>query len=88
MYIYCVKSFYYFDSILAILTYFCRYIFHSYDSVFTGIDMVEWLLNERIVNNVEEAVDYGQTLLEGRIVSHVSGEHNFHNDNYYYKFIE
>ena len=50
--------------------------------------MVNWLLDEKIVNNVEEAVDYGQTLLEGRILSHVSGEHNFHNDNYYYKFVD
>ena len=64
----------------------CRFYFQSYDSVFTGIDLVDWLIDEGIVNSVDEAVDYGQTLLEGRVLVHVTREHNFHYESYFYKF--
>lgn len=58
-----------------------------YRSVFTGTELVEWLLVEGLSDSKDEAEDYGKSLLEGRVISHVLEEHYFHNENYFYKFI-
>ena len=36
----------------------------------------------------EEAVEYGHSLMLGRVIAHVANEHYFHDDNYFYKFLE
>ena len=49
--------------------------------------MVDWLIGQDIVSTREEAVDYGETLLEGRVIVHVMEEHYFHDENFFYKFL-
>ena len=54
--------------------------------MFSGKDMVDWLIERGIVNNREDAVQYGQSLLLGRVIAHVQGEHYFHDFPYFYEF--
>ena len=67
-------------------TLFYRYYLQVCPNVFTGIDFIDWLLNKGLVNTREEGVQYGNTLLEGRVLSHILDEHYFHDEGYFYKF--
>ena len=64
-----------------------RYHLRKYESVFSGSELVDWLIARELVKSRDEAVDYGQSLLLGRVITHVTSEHNFHDDNYFYKFL-
>lgn len=65
-----------------------RYHLRSYKQVFSGCQMVAWLIDSHIVNDSGEAVEYGRALLRGRIIRHVKEEHDFHDIHYFYQFIE
>ena len=56
--------------------------------MFTGSDMVDWLLEKQLVSTREEAIEYGHSLMLGRVIAHVSNEHYFHDEGYFYKFLE
>lgn len=60
----------------------------KYESVFTGVDLIDWLIEKKIVNSREEAVQYGHSLMLGRVIAHVTYEHYFHDDQYFYKFLD
>ena len=57
-----------------------------YQEVFIGSDFVDWLLEKGLVRTREDAVQYGHSLLLGRILTHVTNEHYFYDDNYFYRF--
>ena len=63
-----------------------RYLLKLYESVFIGGDFVEWLIGRGVVTTREAAVQYGLHLLQGRVITHVTEEHYFHDDTYFYKF--
>ena len=65
-----------------------RYYLKKYESVFSGSEFVDWLLERELVSSREEAVEYGHSLLLGRVIAHVANEHYFHDDNYFYRFLE
>ena len=65
-----------------------RYHFKTYQSVFKGSDFVDWLMRHELAESREDAVHYGETLLEGHLIVHVSNEHHFHDEDYFYKFVE
>ena len=71
---------------LCIVDYVCRFFFWNYTSVFTGSGMVDWLVEEGIVSNREEGAEYGYALMLGRVLSHVTEEHYFHDSGYFYQF--
>ncbi|KAH0952724.1 hypothetical protein HN011_009227 [Eciton burchellii] len=54
-----------------------RRLLKVYRGVFSGTDLVDWLLEVGIVNNREDAVWYGRCLLESRVLQHVD-EDIFH----------
>ena len=54
---------------------------------FLGNALVDWLLKAGLVSDRGEATVYGRNLVLGRVVSHVSGEHHFHDLPYFYKFV-
>ena len=65
----------------------CRYYLRLYESVFTGSDLVDWLLDRQLAETREDAVQYGQSLMFGRVIAHVVDEHYFHDEPYFYKFL-
>ena len=65
-----------------------RYHLKRYASVFTGSEFVDWLIERELVRSREEAVEYGHSLMLGRVIAHVSNEHYFHDDQYFYNFVE
>ncbi|XP_061186122.1 lysosomal cholesterol signaling protein-like isoform X2 [Saccostrea echinata] len=65
-----------------------KYNFRQYKDVFTGMDMCDWLLEVGLVHDRGEAVNYGRTLLIGRVIAHVKNEHHFHDLSYFYCFLD
>lgn len=63
-----------------------RRLLKVYEGVFSGSDLVNWLLEQRLVQNREEAVQYGRCLLESRVLHHIDGTHHFHDKNILYTF--
>lgn len=63
-----------------------RRLLKVYKGVFSGSDLVNWLLEVGIVNSREEAVRYGRCLLESRVLQHVDGTHHFYDQNLLYTF--
>jgi hypothetical protein len=64
----------------------CRYYAKVYQGVFVGSDFVDWLLEKGLVRTREYATQYGQSLLCGRILTHVTHEHYFCDDNLFLSF--
>lgn len=63
-----------------------RRLLKVYKGVFSGSDLVNWLLEVGIVNSREEAVRYGRCLLDSRVLQHVDGTHHFYDQNFLYTF--
>lgn len=63
-----------------------RRLLKVYKGVFSGSDLVNWLLEVGIVNTREDAVQYGRCLLESRVLQHVDGTHHFCDQNLLYTF--
>ena len=49
--------------------------------------MVDWLLDRGLSETREDAVQYGHSLMLGRVLAHVTEEHYFHDESYYYQFL-
>lgn len=63
-----------------------RRLLRVYRGVFSGRDLINWLLEVGIVNSREDAVRYGRCLLESRVLQHVDGTHHFYDENFLYTF--
>ncbi|EFN74449.1 Integral membrane protein GPR155 [Camponotus floridanus] len=63
-----------------------RRLLKVYKGVFSGSDLVNWLLEVGIVDSREEAVRYGRCLLDSRVLQHVDGTHHFYDQNFLYTF--
>ena len=68
--------------------FLCRYYLRVYESVFTGSDFVDWLVDNGLVRTRADGVQYGHHLLQGRVLTHVTEEHYFYDDSYFYRFCE
>ena len=64
-----------------------RYRFHKFENVFTGTELVDWLLQRGLVSSREDGVNYGDILLRGQVIEHVLQEHYFYDDDYFYHII-
>ena len=67
------------------MVYFIRYHLRTYQEVFTGTEFVDWLISKRLAFSREDAVTYGDILLQGQVIEHVFQEHYFHDENYFYQ---
>ncbi|XP_052804651.1 integral membrane protein GPR155-like [Mya arenaria] len=65
-----------------------KYRFRTYNKVFCGTSLCDWLQEVGLVHTRGEAVSYGRTLLRGRVICHVTEEHDFHDMPYFYRFLE
>ncbi|XP_032682563.1 integral membrane protein GPR155 isoform X2 [Odontomachus brunneus] len=63
-----------------------RRLLRVYRGVFSGTDLVNWLMEVGIADNREDAVRYGRCLLESRVLQHVDGTHHFYDQNLLYTF--
>ncbi|XP_054714472.1 integral membrane protein GPR155-like [Uloborus diversus] len=58
-----------------------------YRKCFWGHQLVDWLIEERICQDDAEAEDYGQKLLLGGVIRHVTETRHFYDAPYLYKFV-
>ncbi|NXP40386.1 GP155 protein, partial [Leiothrix lutea] len=55
--------------------------------IFFGCDLVNWLLQVGLASDRGEAVVYGDRLLKGGVVQHITNEFEFRDEYLYYRFI-
>nr|CAB3250704.1 integral membrane protein GPR155 [Phallusia mammillata] len=58
----------------------------TFKSVMRGSDLCTWLVEVGLSVDRQEAVKYGQDLMMGRVLSHVSNKHYFYDKSYLYRF--
>ncbi|CAL4069876.1 unnamed protein product, partial [Meganyctiphanes norvegica] len=55
-------------------------------SVFSGNDLIDWLLMVGLAYDRQDATKYGRRLLQGGIISHIDRLHHFHDQPLFYTF--
>ena len=65
-----------------------RYRLRRYKSVFRGDRLVNWLLEVGLATDRQAAVRYGNSLILGRVIYHVTQAHFFYDSPYLYQFCE
>lgn len=60
---------------------------HSNQRVFSGRQLIDWLLRKRLVVSRKEGLDFGRHLLYGRVLEHITREHFFYDNTFYYRFL-
>ncbi|XP_066178883.1 lysosomal cholesterol signaling protein isoform X2 [Sylvia atricapilla] len=55
--------------------------------IFFGCDLVNWLMQVGLASDRGEAVVYGDRLLKGGVVQHITNEFEFRDEYLYYRFI-
>lgn len=63
-----------------------RRLLKVYKGVFTGTDLVNWLLDANVAQTRDEAIHYGRSLLESRVLQHIDGSYHFYDQNLLYTF--
>ena len=63
-----------------------RYHLRTYKDVFTGIELIDFLLEKNLVEDRYGGLDFGRDLLIGDVIVHVSHEHHFHDCDFFYRF--
>lgn len=51
-----------------------------------GSDVVRWLLANKLASDVPQAVQLGQRMVSGNLLHHVTDDHDFKNENLFYRF--
>ena len=62
-----------------------RYRFNFYRACFVGSEAVDWLVQKQHFTR-EEALEFGQILIERGIINHVTDEHSFRDEYLFYSF--
>ncbi|XP_066431916.1 lysosomal cholesterol signaling protein isoform X1 [Eleutherodactylus coqui] len=56
--------------------------------IFWGSDLVSWLVEVGLASDRGEAVTYGQRLLHGGVIQHITEEFEFRDENLYYRMMK
>lgn len=56
--------------------------------IFWGSDLVSWLVEVGLSSDRGEAVKYGERLLKGGIIQHITDEYEFRDENLYYRMMK
>ncbi|OCT61163.1 G protein-coupled receptor 155 S homeolog isoform X1 [Xenopus laevis] len=56
--------------------------------VFWGSDLVSWLVEVGLAPDRGEAVKYGERLLKGGVIQHITNEYEFRDENFYYRMLK
>ena len=62
-----------------------RYRLNTYATCFVGQELVNWLIQNYDYSRAE-ATEFGQILIENKIIHHVTDEHHFIDDYFFYRF--
>ena len=62
-----------------------RYRLNFYRTCFVGSEAVDWLVRKQHFTR-EEALEFGQILMERGIIFHVTDEHSFRDEFLFYSF--
>mmetsp|Transcript_35418 Transcript_35418/g.79486 ORF Transcript_35418/g.79486 Transcript_35418/m.79486 type:complete len:694 (-) Transcript_35418:174-2255(-) len=66
-----------------------KYRFQTYHKCFVGKEAVDYMVNERLASNREEAVQLGQSIMEElSLFEHVTRDHPFADEYLFYHFID
>lgn len=56
--------------------------------IFWGSDLVSWLVEVGLAFDRGEAVKYGERLLKGGVIQHITDEYEFRDENLYYRMLK
>jgi len=62
--------------------------FRSYQNVIVGNEMVDWMVNQGVAKDRHEAVTLGRNFVGKKFLRHVHSEHDFKDENLFYRFQE
>lgn len=62
-----------------------KYRLTTYSKCFIGLEAVQWMEKEYILSK-SEAIRLGQELIDLKIIHHVTDDHDFKNDYFFYRF--
>ncbi|KAI9726988.1 MAG: vacuolar membrane-associated protein iml1 [Cirrosporium novae-zelandiae] len=63
-----------------------RWHWRLHYNCFIGVDLTSWLLqNFRDIDTREEAVEFGNVMMENKLFQHVEKRHNFRDGNFFYQ---
>ena len=65
-----------------------KWMLKTYRNCFVGQECVKFLIHSNGVSNEKEAVIIGRILVSSNIIRHVEGDHDFKNENLFYRFID
>ena len=64
-----------------------RHRLKLYRAVFTGEELVDWLVRRGLAPDRTEAATYGRRLLDGRVIRHLRQQHHFHDQHLFYQLV-
>lgn len=56
--------------------------------IFFGCDLVNWLIQVGLASDRGEAVMYGDRLMKGGVIQHITNEFEFRDEYLYYRFVQ
>ena len=62
-----------------------RYHLRTYKNVFTGKELIDFLLDKGVVEDRYVGLDFGRDLVIGDAIVHVFHEHHFHDCDFFYR---
>lgn len=65
----------------------CRCGKSSMVECFLGCDLVDWLQQVGLAQDLGEAVLYGKRLQQGAVLQHIGQEHDFQDSRLHYRFL-
>jgi hypothetical protein len=63
-----------------------RFHYTFYVNVFSGSDLIDWMISKKLVKNRLHGEFLGRKLLEGHLIHHVSFKRDFYDGFHLYKF--
>ena len=65
-----------------------RYKFTRYPNCFIGQDAIPIILDLKLASNETEAIAFGNELVTGKLIEHVTNDHDFKKDYLFYQFTD
>ena len=65
-----------------------RYNFTRYPNCFIGQDAVPIILDLKLASNETEAIEFGNKLMTGKLIEHVTNDHDFKKEYLFYQFTD
>lgn len=60
----------------------------TYKSCFVGSEIIDVIIEMKFASNKDQAIEFGNKLLNSNLICHVENDHIFKNEKLYYKFTD